>query len=154
MKYALRAMLLMTLATASACGGCSDTPTPGEVWATPTKPPPDGCAGCPELELGTLSHGIEVTFLQDPDVDDELVQWSGCINAYIDCVDADGELATCMEQGPCPQPCKDAYAERVAGTDDYDTHAGAIEAIFMNDGGLCTPDTVPEAVIEAPEFTP
>lgn len=139
MKYLI---LLLAAASLTGCNGCGGGNGP---WEPVTKRPPDHCEGCPEIDLGEVGgHGAEVILLQDPTVDDELVQWATCLTGFMTCIDDGGAEDTCMRDAPCPKACADAYFEAVGGApdDDYPSRADAVEAVFMNEGGLCVLDAV------------
>jgi hypothetical protein len=138
MKTLLATAALFLLSSCS-CGQTT-MPPPAEVWAKTTTPFDATCAKCTQIGDGALSHiGEGGKVYIDKTTDDPPAQWGKCIMAFMKCVDADGEIPTCVETAPCPAACKAEFKSKLGAATEFEDQAKAMDATFFDDGALCAP---------------
>ena len=151
-------LIVTLLAGPLGCGSCGEEVLPPgeqvEVWVPTTTATDPECTGCEERVLENVGDGLNIKLYVNPNVDDELVQWSSCVHGIMDCVDEGGSQNACVASSACPQPCKDAYAQQVAGSADLQAQFAAIDAVFYETGGLCRPAAATSRITPVEEVLP
>ena len=131
-----------------ALGGCpgGDRPTLDAPWSEATTTADPSCAGCVEVASLTRGHGGAIAILADPTRDDPRRQWQLCFATFFGCWDGAGDLSACVDQATCPQPCKDAYHDEAAGSDDVLAQIAAYGRVFADVGAPCGDPGPPEGL--------
>jgi len=149
--YSCSIRRVMILAMLTATAACSD-----ERSATgPTEPGPAGgnsiwrpasqqfrvdcdAQSCEDLGEVQIAHLGTVRMYAQPDVDDAISQWAGCLDSALECLDS-GLSANCVAVASCPTECKLEYAESVADASEPMAYLAEFQRIFIDAGGLCRP---------------
>lgn len=87
---------------------------------------------------------MKVSFLVDPEVDDEIAQWSDCLASVAKCMDKGADysgkaLIACVKQSACPQACKESFSHKASSLSDDDKVWALYNSQFVDEGGECLP---------------
>jgi hypothetical protein len=143
------AISLLLALSATACGGGGSEagqkdPPPDGPWAQATVAyDPDCATGCVTLQSREPVHGVDLTILYNPDVDDPIAQWGDCLESFKVCITGGGAAAACSQQSQCPEVCRQDFETRVATLSDLAAQFDAFEAVYISDGAPCLPERTP-----------
>lgn len=85
-----------------------------------------------------------VLLIVDPEVDDEIAQWSDCLATVASCMEEAGDfgrktLVGCVRRSRCPERCREDFMRKARSLNDDDQVWALYNAQFVDDGGMCVP---------------
>jgi len=85
-----------------------------------------------------------VSIKVDPEIDDEVAQWSDCLASITQCADQLNVLTVqgfhkCVSQSVCPVSCKQGFGRKVRHVQDINGMLAEFNAYFVDEGGACVP---------------
>ena len=110
-------------------------------WAETTIPYDPTCAtDCEVVGMIAPGHrGSVMPLAVNPNVDDPIAQWAGCIDTFTQCMEADRDPLACMAGGNCPDACRSAYEEEASKTPDLEGQLRIFQEMFLDDEAFCRP---------------
>lgn len=147
-KWLLTLLVLATMAVAGWFVWQEMNAKP-DIWAPATVPfDPECTENCEILREGAGAHGSsdpedKIEFKYNPAVDDDIAQYGDCLEGIVNCMtaldveDADG-MRACVTNAPCPDLCKERFAEKASG--DAAAVEKAFYDLFIDPAGICVPE--------------
>lgn len=117
---------------------------PKSLWAPTTQLVGDCGDACIDLGTHNFAHAGDVQFFYDPDVDDPVAQWAGCLDTILACVsEGSGDnpklLGSCVTASSCPETCKNKFTNSLKSTDSAQGQLDKFEKVFLEDDAKCKP---------------
>ncbi len=111
-------------------------------WAETTVPYDPTCeTDCEIVGYVTPGHrGTPEPLRLNPNVDDPIAQWAGCIQTFTECMDETPDVLACVDQGPCPLVCKAEFVRVAEAATDLDARLDAFSKTFLDEGAFCRPE--------------
>lgn len=111
-------------------------------WEETTVPYDPACeTDCEIVGSVTPGHrGTPQALRLNPNVDDPIAQWAGCVQTFTECMEATPDVMACVEQGPCPAACKSEFARVASAAPDMDARLDAFAQTFLGEGAFCRPE--------------
>jgi hypothetical protein len=111
-------------------------------WAETTVPFDPACeTDCEIVGYVTPGHGGTPEPLRlNPNVDDPIAQWAGCVQTFTECMEETPDVLACVNDGSCPSACKTEFARVAENANDLDARLDAFSKVFLDEGAFCRPE--------------